>query len=152
MREHAVGRGHDIRLGAGHGGRAAGGRPDGVVERVVLTAQQRLAVERAVGIGVRWAVGASCDLLRGNVVAELHAVTRDGVVLGTVLAAAEMDGWRQYRTLAEIYRDAGADEHVAQPRPRFARLTGSRDQSSTGKHGYGRRGDAATAAPSTRTG
>jgi hypothetical protein len=132
MREHAVGhtpdgsparapgvgRGHDIRLGAGrHGGRANDGRRDGVVERVVLTAEQRLAVERVVGIGVRWTVGGCSDLMRGHMVAGLHAVTRDGVVLGvalgTVLAAAEMDGWRPYRTLAEVYRDAGADEHVA---------------------------------------
>ena len=87
------------------------------MERVVLTAEQRVAVERVVGIGLRWTVGGSSDLLREKVIAELHAVTRDGVVLGvalgTVLAAAEMDGWRPYRTLAEVYRDAGADEHVA---------------------------------------
>ena len=118
MRELAVARDHDIRPGAGrHGGRANDGRRDGVVERVVLTSEQRVAVERVVGIGLRWTVGGSSDLLREKVIAELHAVTRDGVALGvalgTVLAAAEMDGWRQYRTLAEIYRDAGADEHVA---------------------------------------
>ena len=87
------------------------------MERVVLTAEQRVAVERIVGIGVRWTVGGSSDLLRGKVIDEMHAVTRDGVVLGvalgTVLAAAEMDGWQPYRTLAEVYRDAGADEHVA---------------------------------------
>jgi hypothetical protein len=86
------------------------------VKAVSLTAEQRLAVERLVGIGVRWTVGVRSDA-PADPIAEMHAVTRDGVVLGvalgTALAAAELDGWRPYRELAELYRRAGADEGVA---------------------------------------
>ena len=68
-------------------------------------------------IGVRWTVGSRSGMVPNDAVAELQAVTRDGVVLGvvlgTALAAAELDGWRPYRELAELYRSAGGDEQVA---------------------------------------
>ena len=45
------------------------------------------------------------------------ALTRDravlGVALGVALAAFEFDGWPSHRKLAELYRAAGADEHIA---------------------------------------
>jgi hypothetical protein len=92
------------------------GRP-GEAHGVVLTADQRLALERVVAIGVRWTIGGCSDLLHEDTVAALHAVTRDGVVLGvalgTALAAAELDGWPSYRKLADVYRSAGGDERVA---------------------------------------
>jgi hypothetical protein len=98
---------------------------------VVLTAEQRLAVERVVGIGVLWTIGARSDMLESDVIAAMHAASRDGVVLGvalgTALAAAELDGWRRYRELAELYRKAGADEQVA-----AAELAWQRDHGSNG--------------------
>jgi hypothetical protein len=35
------------------------------------------------------------------------------VALGVALAAFEVDGWLSYCKLAELYRAAGADEHIA---------------------------------------
>jgi hypothetical protein len=99
---------------------------------VELTAEQRLAVERVMGIGVRWTVGVRSSML-GDAIAQMHAVTRDGVVLGvalgTALAAAEMDGWRSYRELAELYRRAGADEVVAAAELAWQREHGKKDGS-----------------------
>jgi len=63
------------------------------------------------GIGQRWTFGPLADRPREDAIAELHAVTRDHVVLGHALLA--LDGWPGYDRLAELYRAAGADAQVA---------------------------------------
>jgi hypothetical protein len=88
-----------------------------VVEEVTLTAEQRAALERIIGIGQQWTFGNRSDRPREEAIAALHALTRDravlGVALGVALAAFEVDGWLSYCKLAELYRAAGADEHIA---------------------------------------
>ena len=87
------------------------------VEEVTLTAEQRAALERIMGIGQQWTFGNRSDRPREEAIAALHALTRDravlGVALGLALAAFEFDGWPSYCKLAELYRAAGADEHIA---------------------------------------
>ena len=96
------------------------------MDKVVLTVEQRVALKRIMGIGHRWTFGNCSDRPRGEAIAALHASTRDGVVLGVALgvamAAFEFDGWPLYRNLAELYRAAGADEHIA-----AVELTSQRD-------------------------
>lgn len=65
------------------------------------------------GIGQRWTFGPLADRPREDAIAELHAVTRDHVVLGHALVAVQLDGWPGYDRLAELYRAAGADAQVA---------------------------------------
>jgi hypothetical protein len=87
------------------------------VEKVSLTVEQRAALERIMGIGQQWTFGNRSDRPREEAIAALHALTCDravlGVALGVALAAFEFDGWPSYRKLAELYRAAGADEHIA---------------------------------------
>ena len=87
------------------------------VEEVTLTAEQRVALERIMGIGQQWTFGSRSDRPQEEAIAALHASTRDravlGVALGVALAAFEFDGWPSYCKLAELYRAAGADEHIA---------------------------------------
>jgi hypothetical protein len=107
-----------IRSAAGGRGDPPGdGGADAVGKGVFLTADQRQTLARVVAVGVRWTVGGGSGLSQEDTVAALRQVTHDGVVLGvalgTALAAAELDGWRSYGELAEVYRSAGADEQVA---------------------------------------
>jgi hypothetical protein len=87
------------------------------VDEVTLTAERRVALERIMGIGQQWTFGDCSDRPREEAIAALRAVTCDGVVLGVALgvalAAFEFDGWPLYCKLAELYRAAGADEHIA---------------------------------------
>jgi hypothetical protein len=64
------------------------------------------------GIGQRWTFGPLADRPREDAIAELHAVTRDHVVLGHALVAVQLDGWPGYDRPAELYRAAGADAQV----------------------------------------
>jgi hypothetical protein len=88
-----------------------------VVDKVTLTAEQRVELDQIMGIGQQWTFGNCPDRPREEAIAALHAVTRDGVVLGVALgvalAAFEIDGWPSYCELAELYRAAGADDHIA---------------------------------------
>jgi hypothetical protein len=122
---------HVTRADSHHRGRSGDDRPEVVAAGVALTAEQRLVLERVVGVAVLLTVGSRSGSLQEDPVAALHKVTRDGVVLGvalgTALAAAELDGWRSYRELAEVYRRAGADERVA-----AAELAWQRDRSPRG--------------------
>ena len=69
------------------------------------------------GIAQQWTFGNCSERPREEAIAALHALTRDGVVLGVArgvaLAAFEFDGWPSYCELAELYKAAGADEHIA---------------------------------------
>ena len=87
------------------------------MEEVTLTAEQQAALERIMGIGQQWTFGNRSDRPREEAIAALQALTRDRAVLGVALGVAstafEFDGWPSYRKLAELYRAAGADEHIA---------------------------------------
>jgi len=59
-----------------------------------LTAEQRAALERIMGIGQQWTFGNRSDRPRVDAIAALLALTRDRAVLGVALAAFECDGHR----------------------------------------------------------
>jgi hypothetical protein len=58
------------------------------------------------GIGQRWTFGPLADRPREDAIAELHAVTRDHVVLGQALVAVQLDGWPGYDRLPDLHRRA----------------------------------------------
>jgi hypothetical protein len=84
-----------------------------------------MAVAQVSGSADRLSVGRDKDWPRERALAELHSITRDPAVFGTVLGnvlykiEAEPTGWGA--ETAELLRAAGADEAVAAARVEWQR-------------------------------
>jgi len=87
-----------------------------------LTRRQRIALARVTGIAERHAFGSDRDEPREEAVTELRLECSDPVVLGVALghaltAQVEHERWpeavEQYREVAALLVDAGADRSVA---------------------------------------
>lgn len=102
-----------------------------------LDRRRRIALAQISGLGQRLAFNPDCaHVTLAEAVAELHAITRDPVLYGMALGAAqaELDEWPgRSRDLVTLYRAAGADEQVATASLAWQRERRERQQNSEGR-------------------